>query len=126
MPEFVLPDAENSPTDSDQFPSLALVPKSICLDFLFPVMSIRLRHSQMSATSMPKAAVNKHGQALAIKYEIRLAENFLRRTEIVFHPVLQKQTFQLSFQSGIYSSNPAHHPRSSASAKRVHCKYYSL
>jgi hypothetical protein len=69
----MLPNPQHEPAAVAQASHDKAGPLFIALDFLVPVTSIRLRHTQVFWTTMPEAAVNKDNDALAAKDEVGAA-----------------------------------------------------
>jgi hypothetical protein len=71
------PDAKNLPATASQNPSHASIPFSVAKDFRIPVSRIGARTAVTPATAVPKATINKHGDAMLPKNEVWLAKQFL-------------------------------------------------
>ena len=75
--QFAAPHAHDPPAAAPQFAVDFFGAFNIAKYFRFPILPPRLRNPAVPRAVMPKAAVNKNGNAPAPKDKIRLAENRL-------------------------------------------------
>jgi hypothetical protein len=72
---LVFPDSENSPAGGDEDGPILSISDLVAIELGRPPFSIGRWAGCMLRTAVPKAAVDKDGQLLTRKYDVRLTAN---------------------------------------------------
>ena len=73
--QFVLPNPKYPPAFVSQYALHQLITNLVRSNFPIPIGTIRLRHSTMSRTAVPEAAIDERRQLVLWKHEIRMPRN---------------------------------------------------
>jgi hypothetical protein len=78
--QIMLPNPHHPPPALAQGAVHEPIPRPVRRQFLAPKRTVGDRQIRMPGTAMPEAAIHKHGQPIAAKNEVRLAEDGLQKT----------------------------------------------